>query len=188
MKKILTIVFSASFLLSTSLSSSSAKLNSQRSTLTAHRSLMILTSPAFKNNGVIPAKYTCDGKNISPPLEWKDAPVGTKSFALIVDDPDAVPVAGFVWDHWILFNIPPHVHEIKEHSSAGIEGMTSFGKASYGGPCPPNGQHTYHFKLYALDVMLALKKSSSKKDLEQAMKDHILAEAELLGKYDRKKK
>lgn len=155
---------------------------------------MILTSPAFTHQGSIPSKYTCDGEDISPELQWDQVPKGTKSFALIVDDPDALPVAGFVWDHWILYNIPAGIRAIPENASRGVEGITSFKKTAYGGPCPPDGVHTYHFKLYALDKMVTLKKSlpagrqdASGSDLKKALKGHILSQAELLGKYDRVK-
>lgn len=149
--------------------------------------LMKLTSTVFVHNSNIPTKYTCDGIDVSPPLSWTEVPDGTKSFVLIHDDPDAVPVAGYVWNHWILYNIPATVRSIPENSSAGTEVTTSFGTAKYGGPCPPNGEHKYFFKLYALDTMLSIKNPKSKKDLEAAMKGHILAQAELTGKYNRKK-
>ncbi|MDP2691924.1 MAG: YbhB/YbcL family Raf kinase inhibitor-like protein [Candidatus Gracilibacteria bacterium] len=147
---------------------------------------MILSSPSFEPNGSIPSQYTCDGANISPKLNWDKSPDGTKSFVLIVDDPDAIPVTGHVWDHWILYNIPAKTLSIPEHSSAGTEGMTSFGKPGYGGPCPPNGEHKYFFKLYALDTMLDLR-SPDKAMIEQAMEGHVLDQAELVGLYDRRK-
>ncbi len=191
MRKILIITFSIFFIFSVGPFVSSAKPLTKK---ISKPFIMILTSSAFQHQGLIPAKYTCDGDDISPPLQWSNEPKGTKSFVLIVDDPDAIAVAGFVWDHWILFNIPSTIHDIKEHSSVGIEGVTSFGKPGYGGPCPPNGTHAYHFKLYALDTMVTLKKSlpagrqgALKSQLEKAMKGHVLAQAELLGKYDRVK-
>lgn len=148
---------------------------------------MKLSSSAFAHNGVIPAQYTCDGVNISPPLSWTEVPDGTKSFVLIHDDPDAIPVAGYVWDHWILINIPQETKAIPENSKAGVEMRNSFQKTSYGGPCPPNGEHRYYFKLYALDIVLNIPGKSLKKNIEKAMEGHILAKAELIGKYNRKK-
>jgi Raf kinase inhibitor-like YbhB/YbcL family protein len=148
---------------------------------------MKLFSSAFQNNGVIPKKYTCDGENISPPLSWTDVPDGTKSFVLIHDDPDAVPVAGYVWDHWILINIPSDTKDIAENNRVGVEMINSFQQISYGGPCPPNGEHRYYFKLYALDTMLNIPGKSSKADIEKAIEGHVLAKAELIGTYDRKK-
>lgn len=149
--------------------------------------IMKLMSSAFAHNGNIPAKYTCDGADVSPPLAWAEVPDGVKSFVLIHDDPDAVPVAGYVWDHWILYNIPATVRSIPENTSVGTEVTTSFGSAKYGGPCPPNGEHKYFFKLYALNTMLDIKKPGGKKDVETAMKGHILVQTELIGKYNRKK-
>lgn len=145
-----------------------------------------ITSSVFKNGEMIPSKYTCDGANSSPPLQWHDAPSGTQSFALIVDDPDAP--AG-TWDHWLLFNIPPQVTAIAEDEKVfGSEpGKNSWGHTNYGGPCPPQGIHRYYFKLYALDTKLSLPSSSTKATIEDAMKNHILAKAELLGKYERHK-
>lgn len=150
-----------------------------------------ISSPSFNNGELIPVKYTCDGANISPPLSWTAPPERTKSFALIADDPDA-PIGD--WVHWILFNIPSDTRELKEESSskhnlpkATIEGMNDFRKNNYGGPCPPSGTHRYFFKLYALDIMLPLKESTTKKQLLDAMKGHILAEATLIGKYKRQR-
>ncbi len=146
-------------------------------------------SSAFKEGELIPIKYTCDGLNISPPLNWTEPPKGTKSFALINDDPDA-PIGE--WVHWILFNIPADTRELKDDSSSKhnlpkgtIEGMNDFRKNNYGGPCPPSGTHRYFFKLYALDLFFPFKEGASKKQLLEAMKGHILAEATLIGKYKR---
>lgn len=150
-------------------------------------SSMKIVSSAFRHNGLIPAKYTCDGENISPPLSWAEVPAGAKSFVLIHDDPDAVPVAGHVWDHWILINISPETRSIAENSKAGVEMRNSFQKTSYGGPCPPNGEHRYFFKLYALNKTLDLPGKSTKADIEKAMEKYILAKAELIGGYDRRK-
>lgn len=160
----------------------SGKHASLRSTISLS---MKLVSPAFANNGTIPSAYTCDGQNINPPLSFEDVPIDTKSLVLIVDDPDA-PMG--TWVHWVVFNIPPIVHQIQENSSPqGVESVTSFGKPGYGGPCPPTGVHHYHFKLYALDSMLSLDQSAKKFDVEQAMQRHIVAHTELVGLYSRGK-
>ena len=145
---------------------------------------MKITSPAFKNNSSIPLLYTCDGKNINPPLLISATPKETKSLALIVDDPDA-PVG--LWVHWIVWNIPPDAKEIKENSvpEGSIEGMTNFGKSGYGGPCPPSGEHRYFFKLYALDSELNIPPTADKMALEDAMIGHVLEKTELLGLYSR---
>lgn len=144
---------------------------------------MKLTSPVFNHNSSIPSQYTCDGANISPALEWSDAPANTKSFALIVDDPDA---PAKVWVHWILFNIPANVNSLKENIQTGdfIQGATDFdGKQQYGGPCPPSGTHHYHFTLYALDTMLDLPTGTNKNDLLTTMNGHILEQTTLVGTY-----
>lgn len=143
---------------------------------------LTITSPVFENNRPIPKKYTCDGEDVNPPLNIEGIPVGTKSLVLIVDDPDA-PMG--TWDHWIVWNIPPK-NKIDEDSVPGVEGVNDFRKHSYGGPCPPSGTHRYFFKVYALDVQLALDSNSRKKDVEKAMKDHILAKGELVGLYSRR--
>lgn len=145
---------------------------------------MKLTSPAFGNNLPIPSKYTCDGEDINPPLEISEVPEGTQSLVLIMDDPDA-PVG--IWDHWVVWNINPSIISIEENSvpEGAVQGMNSFGKQPYGGPCPPSGTHHYHFKLYALDTKLELDPSSKKEDVEKAMEDHILEQAELVGLYQR---
>ncbi|KAF5036036.1 hypothetical protein DSECCO2_579230 [anaerobic digester metagenome] len=146
-----------------------------------------ITSTAFKNDSLIPSRYTCDGANVSPQLSWTNAPENTKSFALICDDPDA---PSKTWVHWMVFNIPAETHAIAEgaDSVAGAQyGKNDFGKTNYGGPCPPSGTHHYHFKVYALDCMLPLKNGANKKEIEDAMKGHILAQGELVGLYSRKR-
>lgn len=150
-----------------------------------------ITSTAFKEGEFIPSKYTCDGENISPPLSWSDLPSGTKSLALINDDPDA-PVGD--WVHWIIYNIPPDTKELIEAASnkknlpkGSLEGLNDWNRIGYGGPCPPTGVHRYFFKLYALDCVLSLKQGATKKQLLDAMKGHILALAQLIGKYQRKR-
>ena len=152
---------------------------------------MELKSAAFQPGGMIPAKYTCDGEDISPPLNWSDPPAGTKSFALISDDPDA-PVG--TWVHWVIWNIPAATRALEENlpkmaslPNGAKQGTTDFRRIGYGGPCPPSGTHRYFFKLYALDTTLNLPASTTKKDLEKAMGGHILAQTELMGKYQRRR-
>ncbi len=154
--------------------------------LLINESMMKISSPAFENTGEIPSKYTCDGDNVNPPLSFVDIPDGTKSLALTVDDPDA-PVG--LWVHWLVWNIDPQTNEILENSIplGSTEGITSFGKAGYGGPCPPDREHRYFFKLYALDITLDLPGTEKKDRLENAIQGHILAQAELMGRYDRKR-
>lgn len=144
---------------------------------------MKLTSAAFRNNQKIPMQYTCDGQNVSPPLAFADVPAGAKSLVLIMDDPDS-PTG--TWDHWVVFNIPSDTTEIPEGSEPpGVQGMTTFGAQGYGGPCPGSGEHRYFFKLYALDTLLDLKEGASKSDVEQAIQEHILEQAQLVGRYAR---
>lgn len=147
---------------------------------------MKLTSPVFYENTTIPPKYTCDGENINPPLTISDVPEDTISLALIVDDPDAVS-GTFV--HWTVWNIDPTITEIKENSipGDGFEGATSAGHAGYCPPCPPFGTHRYCFKLYAIDTRLDPDVKMTKEKLEAAMKNHVLAKAELMGVYARKR-
>lgn len=152
--------------------------------------MMELKSQAFNPGDMIPAKYTCDGADVSPPLSWSGPPAGTQTFALISDDPDA-PVG--TWVHWVMWNIPVSARALEENlpKTASLpngtrQGTTDFRRIGYGGPCPPSGTHRYFFKLYALDTTLNLPASTTKKDLEQAMQGHILAQAELMGKYRRK--
>ncbi|MCL4548979.1 MAG: YbhB/YbcL family Raf kinase inhibitor-like protein [Bacteroidetes bacterium] len=148
-----------------------------------------LFSSAFAEGAMIPVQYTCDGVNESPPLNWSGAPKETKTFVLIVDDPDA-PRGD--WVHWVLFNIPASTTSLKENASLSgnftegiVQGMNDFRTNYYGGPCPPSGTHRYFFKLYALNISLSLNDSANKKQLLEAMKGHILAEAHLIGKYKR---
>lgn len=151
---------------------------------------MELKSSAFEAGGVIPAKYTCEGPDVSPPLSWSDVPTGTKTLALIMDDPDA-PMG--TWVHWVAWNIPATARSLDEDIPKGDtlangmkQGTTDFRRIGYGGPCPPSGTHRYFFKLYALDTTLNLPNSTTKKDLERAMQGHILKQAELMGAYRRK--
>ncbi len=148
------------------------------------------TSSAFEEGGLIPPKYTCDGSDISPPLQWGRVPEGTKSIALISDDPDA-PVG--TWVHWVLYNLPADTNGLEENippeavlSNGARQGITDFGRVGYGGPCPPSGTHRYLFKLYALDIVLELESGATKSELLKAMKGHILDEGQLMGKYKRR--
>ena len=150
---------------------------------------LTLRSSAFREGGMIPAKYTCDGDDIYPPLEWDTPPPGTKSMALISDDPDA---PGGTWVHWVLFNLPASVRDLKENvpdtdtlPNGARQGNNDFPNIGYGGPCPPGGTHRYYFKLYALDVLLDLKPGITKSQLEKAMEGHVLAKGQLMGKYTR---
>ena len=146
---------------------------------------MILESPSFKNGETIPRKYGYKNENFSPPLKISQVPEETKSLVLIMDDPDAMGAVGKVWVHWILWNIPPNTQEIPENSipNNSVEGKTDFNEIGYGGPAPPDKEHCYIFKLYALDIILNLDTGLTKNDVEKAMKDHILAESKLEGKY-----
>lgn len=144
---------------------------------------MNIRSEAFSSGETIPSKYTCVGENINPPLAFSDVPAEAETLALIMDDPDA-PMGTFV--HWVVWNIPASVTAIAEHSSPhGIEGLNGAGKNSYAGPCPPSGEHRYFFKLYALDSELNLAPDTGKDGLEAAMQGHILAQAELMGKFSK---
>ena len=145
---------------------------------------MKLTSPAFKEGASVPSKFTCDGEDKSPQLDISDIPSNTKSLTLVMDDPDA-PVG--TWDHWIVWNIDPTTNKILEEiEPIGIKGKNSWGRTGYGGPCPNSGEHRYFFRVYALDTKLILLEGSTKKDLEKAMKGHIITEAQLIGRYKRK--
>jgi hypothetical protein len=153
---------------------------------------MQLTSTAFTEGAAIPPQYTCDGTNASPPLKWSGVPAGTKSLALIVDDPDAP--AG-TWVHWVLYDLPVTATELAEGlpksqyvAGGAKQGLNDFQYLGYGGPCPPHGKpHRYFFKLFALDTLLDLKPGLTKRDIERAMETHILAQTQLMGTYQRKK-
>lgn len=146
---------------------------------------MRISSDAFAHNGIIPVKYTCDGNDVSPPLKIENIPPGTRSLALIVDDPDA---PRGTWVHWVVWNIDPKTVEIGENTvpRGSVQGINDFEKRDYGGPCPPSGTHRYFFKLYALDTLLNFSSDAGKAGLEKAMKGHILSEAQLVGLYKRK--
>jgi Raf kinase inhibitor-like YbhB/YbcL family protein len=146
-----------------------------------------ITSNSFAYNQAIPARFTCDAENISPDLEWQNYPNQTKSFVLIIDDPDAPHVT---WDHFVAFNIPDSINkvaigELNALSNQAKIGENSWGKNNYGGPCPPSGSHRYFFKIYALDKMLDLTTNVTKADVLKAAQNHILAEAILMGRYQR---
>ncbi len=154
------------------------------------RARMTITSTAFTNNGMIPTKYTADGADVSPPLAFSNAPAGTKTFALICDDPDA---PGGTWVHWVLYNLPAAVKSLPEnvppqpkHANGALQGKNDFGKIGYGGPAPPSGTHRYFFRVYALDTELKLSSGATKAQLVKAMAGHILAQGELVGKYSRR--
>jgi len=150
---------------------------------------IILQSPSFKNGEMIPSKHAYDKENISPAIYWSNIPSGTKSIALICEDPDA-PVGN--WVHWVIFNIPPtkkgldeNIPKVEKLPDGSIQGRNDYGKIGYGGPCPPSGTHRYFFKVYALDTMLNLQSGCLKSDLVRAMKGHILDEGEFYGNYRR---
>jgi len=151
-----------------------------------------LTSPAFPHGGDIPAKYTCDGNDVSPPLAWSGVPANAKSLALVVDDPDAPDPAAprMTWVHWVLYNISPSASSLAEGvktlPAATLQGLNDWGRGGYGGPCPPIGRHRYFHKLYALDVVLPDLGRPSKLKLESRMKGHIVAQAELMGTYQKR--
>lgn len=152
-----------------------------------------LKSSAFAHLEAIPSRYTCEGADTSPPLAWSGAPPGTKSFALIIDDPDAPDPAApkRTWVHWVLADLPATTTSLAEGASQGglppgtVVGKNDWGKTSYGGPCPPIGRHRYFHKLYALDTVLGLH-TPTKADLERAMQGHIIGKAELVGTYQKK--
>jgi Raf kinase inhibitor-like YbhB/YbcL family protein len=154
-----------------------------------------LRSPNFEPQGTIPAKHTCEGEDISPALAWSDAPAGTKSFALIVDDPDAPDPRApkTTWVHWVLYNVPAAASALPEGAitaglpAGALEGINDWKTAGYRGPCPPIGRHRYFHKLFALDATLADLRRPTKATLEQAMSGHVLAEAQLIGTYEKRK-
>ena len=148
-----------------------------------------VTSSAFEEGGMIPSRYTCDGENVSPPLNWEQVPEATRTVALICDDPDA-PMGTFV--HWVLFNLPADTTELPEDfpddetlPNGARQGISDFGKTGYGGPCPPSGTHRYYFKVYALDTKLDVVSIMDKPTLLEAMEGHILAQGQIVGKYKR---
>ena len=146
---------------------------------------MKITNSAFQEGGNIPSKFTCDGGDTSPPLQIAEVPSGAKSLALVVDDPDA---PSGLFTHWIVWNISPQTNAIAEGSAPkGVQGANDFGKSGYGGPCPPSGTHRYYFKIFALDRELDLLSGTKRNQLDAAMKGHVVAQGELMGRYSRKK-
>lgn len=146
---------------------------------------MNITSSAFQQGDNIPSKFTCDGENTSPPLQIIGVPAEAKVLALIADDPDA---PGGLFTHWLVWNIPPQTNSIAEGSAPkGLQGTNDFGKPSYGGPCPPAGMHRYYFRVFALDRELDLRPGAKRSQLDAAMKGHVIAQGELMGRYARKK-
>ncbi|AKJ63430.1 YbhB/YbcL family Raf kinase inhibitor-like protein [Kiritimatiella glycovorans] len=150
---------------------------------------MQLSSSAFESGEMIPSQYTCDGADVSIPLSWTNAPEGVRSFALIVDDPDA-PVG--TWVHWVMYNIPADVRALPENIPAdpqtengAVQGLNDFRRIGYGGPCPPDGTHRYFFRLFALDTELGLEPGASRDELLEAIEGHVIAKAELMGRYKR---
>jgi len=156
---------------------------------------LTITSTAFAADAAIPAVYTCEGKDVSPPLAWSGAPAGTKSFALIVDDPDAPDPAApkMTWVHWVLYDIPSTASDLPEAVQTSAlhagtrEGVNDWGRTGYGGPCPPVGRHRYYHKLYALDTVLPDLGRPKKAALEKAMQGHVLAQAVLIGTYQKRR-
>jgi Raf kinase inhibitor-like YbhB/YbcL family protein len=146
---------------------------------------MKITSSAFQQGGEIPSKFSCDGANSSPPLQISDVPSGAKSLALIVDDPDA---PSGLFTHWLVWNISPQTNAIAEGGAPkGSQGTNDFGKSGYGGPCPPSGTHRYYFRVFALDQELNLPAGAKRSQLDAAMKGHVIAQGDLMGRYSRKK-
>ena len=142
---------------------------------------MELKSSQIKNNEMIPAKYTCDGEDVSPPLSIENVPESAKSLALIVDDPDA---PGKTWVHWVVYDIPV-MNEIEENEIPGKQGLNDFSKKDYGGPCPPSGTHRYFFKLYALEAKMVAESGLDKRTVLEEIRKHVLAEGQLIGTYER---
>jgi len=150
-----------------------------------------ITSPAFVDHGEIPIRYTCEGEDVSPPLEWTDPPVGTESFVLIIDDPDAPDPAAprMIWVHWVLYNLPAATRQLPEAVTRSAlppgtcEGKNDWNRTVYGGPCPPIGRHRYFHKIHALDTVLPALRDPTKAAIERAMAGHILGNAELVGTY-----
>ena len=146
---------------------------------------MKISSSAFSGDGNIPSKFTCDGADTSPPLQIEGAPEAAKTLVLIVDDPDA---PSGLFTHWLVWNVDPKTISVGEgNAPSGVQGRNDFGKTGYGGPCPPSGTHRYYFKAYALDSQLSLAAGANRKQLEAAMKGHVIGQGELMGRYGRKK-
>ena len=185
------VVLSCAFLILLFLGCAKRQPTAQTATSTpkADKTEITLTSGAFKEGQSIPAPYTCDGVNISPPLEWSGVPKTAKTVAIVVDDPDA---PSGTWVHWVLYNLPAgniglveNVPATESLKAGGFQGKNDFGKIGYGGPCPPSGTHRYFFRVYALDSELPLKAGASKAELMKAMEGHIVLQGQLMGTYRR---
>lgn len=185
------IVFGAAYVFLERAHAPASEMDVVQETYNNEQSMLTLTSSAFKNGGSIPSHYTCEGENVNPDLSISNIPKGTVSLALLVEDPDIpeavkVNMGLDIFDHWVVFNIPPETRSIEAGSRpAGTIGMNSAGQG-YTGPCPPDREHRYFFKLYALDIMLPLNASAHKADVAVAMRGHILEQATLLGVYEKK--
>jgi len=183
---IFTVTLAITVILFTVLLASSGTIKSLKQTLPGADKIqtMTITSSAFEHNHPMPSKYTCDGSNINPSLSFTQVPKEAESLVLLVDDPDAV---SGIWHHWIVYNMESTVSEIPENASTvpGSEGITSFGKSGYGGPCPPSGKHRYFFKLLALDIKLELPEGATYNEFQSAIENHIIDQAELIGLYSR---
>lgn len=174
---------------------STAQTDTTPATTSSNTMTFKITSSQFQANGSIPSKYTCEGSDTSPPLEWTDVPSAAKSLALIVDDPDAPDPAKpqRTYVHWVVYNIPPSVTKLDENAAksglpnGAVQGSNDWKKQTYGGPCPPIGRHRYFFKLYALDTQLSELNNPAKADLEKAMQGHIIGQTEIVGTYQKGK-
>ncbi|WNG54044.1 YbhB/YbcL family Raf kinase inhibitor-like protein [Archangium gephyra] len=152
-----------------------------------------LTSPRFQNGATIPIAYTCEGDDLPPPLHWEGEPPGTRSFALVMQDPDAPDPANpkTTWTHWVLYNLPPNIHDIPESMlreslpEGAREALNDWKRMGYGGPCPPIGRHRYFYRVYALDTVLPDMGHVTWKQLERALEGHVLAQTELIGTYEK---
>ena len=165
--------------------SAAAMLLAVVTAIAAGEATIKVTSSAFQEGGNIPSKFTCDVSDTSPPLQIAGVPSGAKSLVLIVDDPDA---PGGLFTHWLAWNIPPQTGSIAEGSAPkGVQGANDFGKSGYRGPCPPSGTHRYSFKIFALDRELELRSGAKRSQVDAAMKGHVIAQGELIGRYARKK-
>jgi Raf kinase inhibitor-like YbhB/YbcL family protein len=169
------------------------RASAQQSPKEGKMATLQITSSAFQHQQAIPKQYTCQGQDTSPPLAWEGLPEGTKSLALIVDDPDAPDPAApkRVWVHWVLYDIPPTVQglpeAVKQAPAGARDGKNDWGRTGYGGPCPPIGRHRYFHKLYALDTLLGELGAPTKTELEKAMRGHIVGQAEIIGTYQKDK-
>ena len=181
---IIVLILVGLILFRTSSESIQSNESTDNSSLTQPQTDMMIQSTKFAHNGSIPSVYTCDGPNTNPPLSFETIPAGTKSLALIMDDPDA---PNGTWTHWVLWNIAPESIHIPDDfvPEGAVQGITSFGSAGYGGPCPPSGEHRYFFRLYALDTILDIDANTDADGLRKAIKGSILEEAELVGKYEK---